>query len=82
MQDFIRQIEEAHSITVSFSKDRKELIILHGKIMEVNAENDVIYIDMDSAEITINKDWGIIADGEGFVFSCDDGLNMYVDILD
>lgn len=82
MQDFIRQIEEANNITVSFSRDSKELIILHGQVMEVNAEDDVISIDMDSAEVTINKNWGVIADGDGFIFTCDDGLNMYVDILD
>ena len=82
MQDFIRQIEEANTIAVSLSRHSKEILIFHGQVKEVNAEDEVIEIDMNSAEITINRNWGIIADGDGFIFTCDDGLNLYVDILD
>lgn len=82
MYDFIKRIETATNISVFVNKNSKEILVLKGQVMEVKEEDEVINIDMDSAEITIDKSWGVIIEGNDYIFNGDDDLNLYITILD
>ena len=79
MEDFIAKIENIDSVSVFLTQDRKEIFAFHGEVKEVVADSEIINLDLNQCEITIDRSWGIIQENEGdFIFDCGNGVWLYI----